>query len=194
MLRGGDAGDGVFRDEFVAERGGNKSETLQTRRGWIKAGAADSSTLIDASGTLHDEKAQYLQFNGNSGTSPFNVQVKEFGSKDIRVRARVMLIQSNGYVGLCVRSDAGDNARGLNLRIQPGRPGLRLYENDTSTATQTRTIGSATNWKLNKWYVIELQVQGTELVGRLYDDYTEAKVRKRCRQRLPRLRSEPSQA
>ena len=30
LLRGGDAGDGVFRDEFIAERGSNKSETLQT--------------------------------------------------------------------------------------------------------------------------------------------------------------------
>ena len=176
LLRGGDAGDGVFRDEFVAERGSNKSETLQTRRGWIKAGDADSSTLIDASGPLHDEIARHVQFNGNSGTSPFNVQVKDFGSRDIRVRARVMVTQSDGYVGLCVRSDAADNARGLNLRIQPGRPGLRLYENDTSIATQTRTIGSATNWKLNQWYVIELEVQGTSLVGRLYDDDTEAKV------------------
>jgi inosine-uridine nucleoside N-ribohydrolase len=176
LLSGGDAGDGVFRDEFVAERGSNKSETLQTRRGWIKAGAADSSTLIDASGPLHDEKARYVQFNGNSGTSPFNVQVKDFGSNDIRVRARVLVTQSGGYIGLCVRSDAADNARGLNLRIQPGRPGLRLYENDTPIAGQRRTIGTATAWALNGWYVIELEVQGTVLVGRLYDDYTEAKV------------------
>jgi len=176
LLRGGDADDGVFRDEFVAERGSNKSETLQTRRGWIKTGAADSDTLIDASGPLHNEKARYVQFNGNSGTSPFNVQVKDFGSKDICVRTRVMLTQSDGYVGLCVRSDAADNTRGLNLRIQPGRPGLRLYENDTSITTQTRTIGSATAWALNRWYVIELEVQGTALVGRLYDDDTQAQV------------------
>jgi hypothetical protein len=176
LLSGGDADDGIFRDEFVAERGSNKSETLQTRRGWIKAGAADSDTLINASGPLHDENARYVQFNGNSGNSPYNVQVKDFGSNDICVRARVMVTQSDGYVGLCVRSDAADNARGLNLRIQPGRPGLRLYENDTSITTQTRTIGSATAWALNRWYVIELEVQDTALVGRLYDDDTQAQV------------------
>ena len=170
LLRGGDAGDGIFRDEFVAERGSNKSETLQTRRGWIKAGAADSSTLIDASGPLHDEKARYVQFNGNSDTSPFNVQVKDFGSKDIRVRARVMVTQSDGYVGLCVRSDAGDNARGLNLRIQPGNPGLRLYNNDSPLA-QTRTHGTATDFAINTWYTLDLQVEGDQLIGRLYDDY-----------------------
>lgn len=151
LLRGSDAGDGVFRDEFVAERGSNKSETLQTRRGWVKAGAADSSTLIDASSDLHDEKARYVQFNGNSGTAPFNVQVMDFGSRDIRVRGRVMVRQPDGYVGLCVRTDAGANARGLNLRLQPGSPGLRLY-NDGSSLTQTRTHGPAIDFSINTWY------------------------------------------
>lgn len=171
LLRGGDAGDGVFRDEFTAERGGGSSETLQDRRGWTKAGAANSAILIDASsGDLYDEKARYVQFNGNSSTSPYNVQVKEFGSNDIRVRARVMVTQSDGYAGLCVRSDAGDNALGLNLRIQPGSRSLRLYNNDSPLA-QTRTLEPAHEFILHAWYTIDLQVKGDRLVGRLCSDY-----------------------
>ena len=117
-----------------------------------------------------DGPAALCQFNGNSDTAPFNVQVKEFGSKDIRVRARVMVTQSNGHVGLCVRSDAADNARGLNLRIQPGNPGLRLYNNDSPLA-QTCTHGTATDFAINTWYTVDLQVEGDQLIGRLYDDY-----------------------
>jgi purine nucleosidase len=171
LLRGGDAGDGVFRDEFTAERGSGSSETLQDRRGWTKAGAANSATLIDASsGDLYDEKARCVQFNGNSSTSPYNVQVKDFGSNDIRVRARVMVTQPDGYVGLCVRSDAGDNALGLNLRIQPGSRGLRLYNNDSPLA-QTRTLEPAHEFILHTWYTIDLQVKGDQLIGRLCSDY-----------------------
>ena len=176
LLRGGDANDGVLRDEFVAERGADKSETLQTRRGWIKAGAADSDTLIDASGNLYDVKARYVQFNGNSDTAPYNVQVKDFGSKDVRVRARVMVTQPDGYVGLCVRSDGGGaNARGLNLRMQPGSRGLRLYNNDSPLA-QTRTLEPAHSFAVNIWYTLDLEVKGDRLIGRLYNDYDNGKL------------------
>jgi inosine-uridine nucleoside N-ribohydrolase len=172
LLSGGDAGDGVFRDEFLAERGNDKSETLQTRRGWTKAGAADSDTLIDASdaSNLYSKKARYVQFNGNSDTAPYNVQVKDFGSKDVRVRARVMVTQAGGYVGLCVRSDTGDNALGLNMRLQPGSRGLRLYNNDMPL-DQVRTLDPAHDFAINTWYTIDLQVTGDKLVGRLCSDY-----------------------
>jgi hypothetical protein len=56
LLRGGDAGDGVFRDEFVVPMS-DASETLQTRRGWTKAGAGDSNTLIEAGEYLNLMKA-----------------------------------------------------------------------------------------------------------------------------------------
>ncbi len=171
LLRGGDAGDGVFRDEFVAPRG-DASETLQGRRSWTKAGAADSDTLIDASdaSNLYNEKARYVQFNGNADTAPYNVQVKDFGSKDVRVRSRVMVTQAGGYVGLCVRSDAGENALGLNLRIQPGSRGLRLYNNDMPLDL-VRTLDPAHDFAINTWYTIDLQVIGDKLVGRLCSDY-----------------------
>jgi inosine-uridine nucleoside N-ribohydrolase len=177
LLRGGDAGDGVFRDEFVVPMG-DASETLQTRRGWTKAGAGDSNTLIEA-GAKFNESSRYVQFNGSSKTSPYNVQVKDFGSKNVRVRARVMATRSGGYVGLCVRSDGGGaNALGLNLRIQPGslsqRPqpgssGLRLYNND-APLSQNRTYGPATVFAINTWYTLDLQAEGNQLIGRLYDD------------------------
>jgi hypothetical protein len=96
------------------------------------------------------------------------VQVKDFGSKDVRVRARVMATRPDGYVGLCVRSDGGGaNALGLNLRIQPGSlsqrpqpgsPGLRLYNND-SPLSQNRTYGPATVFAINTWYTLDLQVK-----------------------------------
>ncbi len=172
LLRGGDANDGVFRDEFLAERGNNKSESLQTRRGWTKAGAPDSNTLIDASDTsdLYSEKARYVQFNGNSNTPPYNVQLKDFGKNDIRVRARVMVTQPDGYVGLCVRSDAGANTKGLNLRIHPGTRGLRLYNNDTPLE-QFRSLEPAHEFAINTWYTLDLQVRGNQLIGRLCCDY-----------------------
>lgn len=184
LLRGGDAGDGVFRDEFTVPVE-DPSETLQTRRGWAKAGSADSSTFIETGEYQqwndrykHDE-ALYVQFNGNSSTAPYNVQVKDFGGKNVRVRARVMATQPDSYVGLCVRSDGGGaNACGLNLRIQPGirslrplpgSPGLHLYNND-SPLSQNRTYGPATVFAINTWYTLDLQVEGNQLVGRLYDD------------------------
>ncbi len=188
LLRGGDAGDGIFRDEFLAERGNDKSETLQTRRGWTKAGVADSNTLIDASDTsnLYSEKARYVQFNGNSDTTPFNVQVKDFGSKDIRVRARVMVTQPDGYAGLCVRSDAGANARGLNMRIQPGSQGLRLYNNDSLLA-QARTLEPAHAFAINTWYTIDLQVVGDQLIGRLCSDYNGRTLLEQVEVTLPNI-------
>ena len=186
LLRGGDAGDSVFRDEYVAERGSNKSESLQTRRGWIKAGAADSSTLIDASGPLHDEKARYVQFSGNSKASPCAVEVRNFGSKDIHVRARVMVTQSDGYVGLCVRSDAGDHARGLNLRIKSSVSGLRVFQDDLPLP-QARTQGTATVFATDTWYTLDLQVEGNRLIGRLYGDYDGRTLLEQVEVMLPRI-------
>jgi len=174
LLRGGDAGDGVFRDEFTVPVK-DPSETLQIRRGWTKAGDADSDTLIETGeyqkySDRYFEASQYVQFNGNSSTAPYNVQVQDFGSKDVRVRTRVMVTQPDGYVGLCVRSDGGGtNVLGLNLRIQPGIPGLRLYNNDSSLV-QNRAYGPASAFALNTWYTLDLQVEGDQLVGRLYDD------------------------
>lgn len=75
MLRGGDAGDGVDRDEFVADRGNNRS----------------------------DSAARYVQFKGNSSTAPYNVQVRDFGLKDVRVQARVMVTHPDGYVDQSLR-------------------------------------------------------------------------------------------
>ncbi len=173
LLRGGDAGDGVFRDEFVVPMG-EASETLQTRRGWIKNGAGDSNTLIEA-GNKFNESSRYVQFNGKSTAFPFNVQVKDFGSKDIRVRARVMVTQPEGYIGLCVRADTSTYACGLNLRLRPGIPGLRLCNNDLPLA-QTRTHGTATGFVINTWYILDLQVEGNQLIGRLFDDYDNRKL------------------
>ena len=175
LLRGGDAGDGVFRDEFTVPAG-YPSETLQTRSGWTKAGAANSDTLIETGeyqrySDRYFEASQYVQFSGNSSTAPYNVQVKDFGRKDVRVRARVMVTQPDGYVGLCVRSDGGGaDALGLNLRIQPGSRGLRLYNNDSPLA-QTRTLEPAHEFAVNTWYTLDLQVKGDRLIGRLCWDY-----------------------
>ena len=188
LLLGGDANDGVFRDEFLAERGDNKSESLQTRRGWTKAGCPGSSTLIDASDTsdLYSEKARYVQFNGNSNTPPYNVQVKDFGKNDLRVRARVMVTQPDGYVGLCVRSDAGAKARGLNLRIHPGEQGLRLYNNDTPLE-QFRSLEPAHEFALNTWYTLDLQVKGNRLIGRLCCDYNGRTILEQVEVTLPSI-------
>jgi hypothetical protein len=127
-----------------------------------------------------------VQFNGNSNTSPYNVQVKDFGSKDVRVRARVMVTQPDGYVGLCVRSDGGGaNARGLNLRIQPGsRAGLQLYKNE-SPLPQHRTYGSPTVFAINTWYTIDLQADGNQLIGRLYEDYDSQTLLEQVEALLP---------
>ncbi len=182
LLRGGDAGDGVFRDEFVVPMG-EASETLQTRRGWIGNGARDSNTLIEA-GDKFNESSRYVQFNGNSSAYPFNVQVKNFGSKDIRVRARVMVTQPEGYIGLCVRADTSTNACGLNLRLQPGIPGLRLCNNDLPLV-QTRTHGASTGFSINAWYILDLQVEGDQLIGRLYDDYDNRKLLEQVEVGLP---------
>jgi hypothetical protein len=46
---------------------------------------------------------------------------------------------------------------------------------------------SATAWAWNRWYVIELDVQGTTLVGRLFDDRTEATAREEVRATLGSL-------
>jgi sialidase-1 len=184
LLRGGDAGDGVDRDEFVAERGNNRSETLQTHRGWIAAGAADSATLIDATGPLYDSAARYVQFNGNSSTAPYNVQVRDFGLKDVRVRARVMVTHPDGYAGLCVRSDAGENALGLNLRIQPGVRGLRLYDND-QPLRHTPFQEPAHEFALNTWYTLDLQVHGDRLIGRLCSDENGRTVLEQIQVTLP---------
>jgi len=198
LLRGGDSGDGVFRDEFNVPVK-DPSETLQTRRRWVKAGAEDSNTLIEAGeyqeyyDRYKHEASQYVQFNGNSNTSPYNVQVKDFGSKNVRIRARLMATQANGYVGLCVRSDGGGtNSLGLNLRIhpgsralrpQPGSPGLRLYSNE-SPLSQDRTYGSATVFAINTWYILDLQVEGNRLVGRLYDDHDGQTIIEQVESRL----------
>ncbi len=200
LLRGGDAGDGVFRDEFTVPVEG-PSETLQTRRGWTKAGDANSNTLIETGEyrqyyDRYFEAAQYVEFNGTSNTAPYNVQVKDFGSKDVRVRARVMATQPDGYVGLCVRSDGGGaNALGLNLRIKPGSlslrpkpgiPGLHLYNND-SPLSQNRTYGPATVFAINTWYTLDLQVEGNLLVGRLYDDDDNRTLLEQVEFRLPSI-------
>jgi len=191
LLRGGDAGDGVFRDEFTVPVK-DPSETLQTRRGWTKANAADSNTLIETGeyrrySDRYDERSQYVQFNGNSSTAPYNVQVQDFGSKDVRVRARVMVTQPDGYVGLCVRSDGGgDNARGLNLRIEPGRRGLQLYNNDSPLA-QTRTLEPAHAFAVNIWYTLDLQVKGNRLIGRLCWDYNGRTLLEQVEVTLPSI-------
>ena len=191
LLRGGDAGDGVFRDEFTVPVK-YPSETLQTRRGWTKAGAANSDTWIETGeyqqySDRYFEASQYVQFNGNSSTAPYNVQVQDFGSKDVRVRARVMVTQPDGYVGLCVRSDGGGaNARGLNLRIQPGSPGLRLCNNDSPLA-QTRTLEPAHRFAVNIWYTFDLQVKGDRLIGRLYWDYNGRTLLEQVEAKLPSI-------
>ncbi len=188
LLRGGDAGDGVFRDDFVVPVT-VPSETLQ-RRGWTKAGAANSDTLIETGeyqqySDRYFEASQYVQFNGNSSTAPYNVQVKDFGSKDLRVRARVMVTQPDGYVGLCVRSDGGGaDALGLNLRIQPGSRGLRLYNNDSPMA-QTRTLEPAHEFAVNTWYTLDLQVKGDLLIGRLCWDYNGQTLFEQVEAKLP---------
>ena len=185
LLRGGDAGDGVFRDEFVALRGKNPSENLQTRRGWIKAGHPASDTLIDASELGHySEKAQYVQFTGNCNTAPFNVQLKDFGRHDLRVRARVMVTHQDGFVGLCVRSDASANPMGINLRVQPGGPGLRLYQNN-SALPQTRTLGVPTAFTTRTWYTIDLQAEAHRVIGRLYDALDNAVLLEQVECTLP---------
>jgi len=166
-------------------------ETLQSRRGWIKAGAADSNTLIETgeyrrySDRYHAE-SQFVQFNGNSSTEPYNVQVKDFGSANLRVRARVMVPHPEGYIGLCVRSDAGDEVQGLNLRIRPGIPGLQLYHNNSPLA-QTRSHGPATPFALDTWFTLELEVDGLRLFGRLYDDQDSRKLLEQVEVTLPAL-------
>lgn len=150
------------------------SETLQHRHGWIKAGAADSNTVIETGeyrrySDRYYAESQFVQFNGNTSTAPYNVQVKDFGSKNLRVRARVMVPHPEGYIGLCVRSDAGKEAQGLNLRIRAGSPGLQLFLNDSPLA-QTRSHGPATPFALDNWFTLDLEVDGLRLAGRLYDD------------------------
>jgi hypothetical protein len=191
LLHGGDAGDGVFRDEFTVPVEG-PSETLQTRRGWTKAGDANSNTLIETGEyrqyyDRYFEAAQYVEFNGTSNTAPYNLQVKDFGSKDVRVRARVMATQPDGYVGLCVRSDGGGaNAHGLNLRIQPGNRGLRLYNNDSPLA-QTLTLEPAHEFAVNTWYTLDLQVKGDRLIGQLCWDYNGRTLLEQVEAKLPSI-------
>jgi len=176
LLRSGDAGDGVFRDEFVATRGKAATETLQTRRGWIKAGHPASDTLIDGSDSAHySEKAQFVQFTSNRNTAPYNVQLKDFGTGDARLRARVMVTHQDGFVGLCVRSDPESEPMGVQLRLQPNGPGLRLYKNSTALP-QTRTVGGPTPFATRNWYTIELQADGERIIGRLYDDSDNAQL------------------
>jgi hypothetical protein len=190
LRRGGDAGDGVFRDEFVVPVEA-PSETLQSRRGWIKAGAADSNTLIETGeyrrySDRYHAKSQFVQFNGHSSTAPYNVQVRDFGSANLRIRARVMVTRPEGYIGLCVRSDAGKEAQGLNLRIRPGSPGLQLYHNDSPLA-QTRSHGSATSFALETWFILDLEVDGLRLVGRIYDDHDNRTLLEQVEFTLPSL-------
>jgi len=192
LRRGGDIGDGVFRDEFVVPVE-SPSETLQSRRGWIKAGAADSHTLIETGeyrrySDRYRADSQFVQFNGNSSTAPYNVQVRDFGSANLRIRARVMVTQPEGYIGLCVRSDAGagNEARGLNLRIRPGSPGLQLYHND-SPLDQTRSHGQPTSFTTRTWFTVDLEVDGLRLVGRLFDDHDNRILLEQVEFNLPSL-------
>lgn len=190
LLRRGDAGGGVFRDEFVVPIQA-PSETLQSRRNWIKAGADDSNTLIETGeyrrySDRYYAESQFVQFNGNSSTAPYNVQVKDFGSKNLRVRARVMVTHPEGYIGLCVRSDAAKEAQGLNLRIRPGSPGLQLYHNDSPLA-QTRSHGAATPFALDTWFTLDLEVDGLRLIGRRYDDQDSRTLLEQVEVTLPAL-------
>jgi hypothetical protein len=176
LLRHAGAGDGVFRDEFVATRGHDAIETLQTRRGWIKAGHPASDTLIDGSESGHySETAQFVQFIGGPKAMPYNVQLKDFGTQDCRLRARVMVTHQDGFVGLCVRSDPERDPLGIQLRMQPNGPGLRLSTHGAALP-QTRTLGGPTPFATRTWYTIELQADGERIIGRLYDDADNARL------------------
>jgi hypothetical protein len=183
LLRDGDAGDGVFRDEFTATRGKDAIETLQTRRGWIKAGHPASDTLIDGSDPAHySEKAQFVQFTGNTRSAPYTVQLREVGPGDIRLRARVMVTHQDGFIGLCLRAEA--DPMGIQLRVQPNGPGLRLYQN-TAALPQTRTHGQPTAFTTRTWFTIELQSQGDRFIGSLYDDSNNAVLLEQVECTLP---------
>jgi hypothetical protein len=185
LLRGGDAGDGVFRDEFTATRGKQSTETLQTRRGWIKAGHPGSDTLIDGSDReWNSEKAQFVQFIGNSRSAPYNVQLKDLGAGDLRLRARVMVTHQDGFIGLCLRADVETAPMGIHLRVQPNGPGLRLYDG-TTALPQTRSHGQPTAFTTRTWFTIELQIQGERVIGRLYDDSDNARLLEQVEGRLP---------
>jgi sialidase-1 len=125
----------------------------------------------------------------------------------------------NGYVGLCVRADAGDNPLGLDLRIQPDVPGLRFYEGDrplpqisfqepvedqnvvgfaripgTSGILTNPAAGrSQTAVRLNTCYTLDLQIKGDRLIDRLCSDENGRTVLEQIQATLPN-RAVPSSA